>query len=333
MIIDRLYDEVSKKGNVCVGLDTHLDYIPEEIKSKYQNLEDILFQFNKRIIDATIDIVPIYKLQIAFYEAYGIKGLIAYKKTLGYIKDNGSLSIGDIKRGDISSTADMYAKAHFEGDFETDFITLNPYMGFDSITPYLKYIETGNKGIFVLLRTSNPGAKDIQYLRVNESGNRFINSKQSNRHPEQSEGSKDKILHWVQNDKIGVQDGVDIIGSEHLYYHVGDKLNELSSKYLGSCGYSSIGVVVGGTHVDEAKEIRDRYKNMFFLIPGYGHQGGKGKDVALYLNNGNGGIVNSSRGIITAYKKYEDAPENFDNCARKAVLTMKGDIEGETILY
>ena len=295
MIIDRLYDEVNKKGNVCVGLDTHLDYVPEEIKLKYQNIDDILFQFNKKIIDATIDIVPIYKLQIAFYEAYGIKGLTSYKKTLEYIKSEGSLSIGDIKRGDISSTADMYAKAHFEGDFEADFITLNPYMGFDSITPYLKYIESGNKGIFVLLRTSNPGAKDIQYLKVQEAKGTVPNAS--------------------------------------LYYHVGDRLNEIGSKYLASCGYSSIGAVVGGTHVDEAKEIRDRYKNMFFLIPGYGHQGGKGKDVALYLNNGNGGIVNSSRGIITAYKKYEDSPENFDNCARKAVLTMKGDIEGEKVLY
>ncbi len=294
MIIDRLYDEVNKKGNVCVGLDTHLDYVPEEIKLKYQNIDDILFQFNKKIIDATTDIVPIYKLQIAFYEAYGIKGMTSYKKTLEYIKNKGSLSIGDIKRGDISSTADMYAKAHFEGDFETDFITLNPYMGFDSITPYLKYIESGNKGIFVLLRTSNPGAKDIQYLKVEEAKGTVPNAS--------------------------------------LYYHVGDKLNELSSKYLGSCGYSSIGVVVGGTHVDEAKEIRDRYKNMFFLIPGYGHQGGKGKDVALYLNRGNGGIVNSSRGIITAYKKHEDGSENFDNYARKAVLTMKGDIEGEKVL-
>ena len=295
MIIDRLYGEVEKKGNVCVGLDTHLDYVPEEIKLRYQNIDDILFQFNKRIIDATIDIVPIYKLQIAFYEAYGIKGLTSYKRTLEYIKNEGSLSIGDIKRGDISSTADMYAKAHFQGDFEADFITLNPYMGFDSITPYLKYIESGSKGIFVLLRTSNQGAKDIQYLKVQEA-----------------KGT---------------------IPGASLYYHVGDRLNEIGSKYLASCGYSPIGAVVGGTHVDEGKEIRDRYKNMFFLIPGYGHQGGKGKDVALYLNRGNGGIVNSSRGIITAYKKYEDGSKNFDNYARKAVLTMKGDIEGEKVLY
>ncbi|NLX62985.1 MAG: orotidine-5'-phosphate decarboxylase [Tissierellia bacterium] len=288
MIIDRLYREVGKKGNVCLGLDTHLDYVPTKIKEKYKDVDEILFQFNKRIIDETIDLVPVYKLQIAFYEAYGIRGLMAYKRTLEYIRSNKSLAIGDIKRGDISSTAEMYGKAHFEGDFEADFITINPYMGFDSISPYLKYIEGGQKGIFVLVRTSNPGARDIQYLKVSSEGNR-------------------------------------------LYYHVGDRLNEMAVKYLGNCGYSPIGMVVGGTHTDEGREIRNRYKNIFFLIPGYGHQGATGKDVALYLNNGNGGIVNSSRGIITAYKKYEDGAEKFEKYARKAVLKMKEDIEGERL--
>lgn len=287
MIIDRLYKEVEDKGNVCIGLDSKLDYVPEKIKEKYQDVDEILFQFNKRIIDETLDIVPIYKLQIAFYEAHGVRGLMAYKKTLEYIKSNNSFSIGDIKRGDISSTAEMYGKAHFEGDFEADFITINPYMGFDSITPYLKYIEKGTKGIFVLLRTSNPGAKDLQYLQVN-------------------------------------------CQSKTLYYHIGDRLNKMALRYLGNCGYSSIGMVVGGTHTYEAKEIRNRYNNIFFLIPGYGHQGAAGKDVALYLNNGNGGIVNSSRGIITAYKKYKDGAYNFGKYARIAVLDMKEDIESES---
>ncbi len=278
MIIDKLYKEVDDKGMVCLGLDTHLDYIPREIKDKYKSIEEQIFQFNKKIIHCTKDIVAIYKLQIAYYEAYGIKGLIAYKNTMEYIKSLNLLSIGDVKRGDISATADMYAKAHFEGDFETDFITINPYMGYDSVRPYLKYLQTGEKGIFVLLRTSNPGAKDIEYLNV---------------------------------------DG------EKLYYHVGDKLSQLAEKYRGESGYSSLGVVVGGTHTDEAIEIRERYKNMFFLIPGYGAQGGSGEDAALYLNNGNGGIVNSSRGIITAYKKQTDGYENFEYYTRKAVLKMR----------
>ena len=281
MIIDKLYKEVNNKGMVCLGLDTHLDYIPEEIKDKYKNVEDQIFQFNKKIIDCTMDITAIYKLQIAYYEAYGISGLIAYKKTMEYLKSLNLLSIGDIKRGDISATADMYAKAHFEGDFETDFITINPYMGFDSITPYLKYLESGEKGIFVLLRTSNPGAKDIEYLDFN---------------------------------------------GEALYYHIGDKLAEIGKKYIGESGYSSLGAVVGGTHTDEAKEIRERYKNMYFLIPGYGAQGGSGQDAALYLNYGNGGVVNSSRGIITAYKNQIDGYEKFEYFTRKAVQSMREDI-------
>lgn len=281
MIIDRLYDEVERKGNVCVGLDTSLDYIPEKMKKKYKDIDEVIFQFNKKIIDCTQDIAAIYKLQIAYYEAYGIRGLFGYMKTLEYLKSINALSIGDVKRGDIASTADMYAKAHFEGDFETDFITLNPYMGFDSITPYLKYLDKGNKGVFVLLRTSNPGAKDIEYLDV--------------------EGKS-------------------------LYYHVGDKLEEMGSKYKGESGYSLIGAVVGGTHTDEAIEIRERYKDMYFLIPGYGAQGARGKDVSIYLNEGNGGVVNSSRGIITAYKNYEDGIKNFEKYTREAVLSMREDI-------
>ena len=277
MIIDRLYDEVKNKGNICVGLDSRLDYIPQNIKDKYKDTNEIIFQFNKKIIDCTKDIVAIFKLQIAYYEACGIEGLTAYKKTLDYLREMNLLSIGDVKRGDISATATMYAKAHFEGDFEADFITLNPYMGFDSITPYLPYLESGKKGIFVLLRTSNPGAKDIEYLKVN---------------------------------------------GESLYYHIGDKLEELGEKYIGKNGYSALGAVVGGTHTDEAMEIRNRYKNMFFLIPGYGAQGAKGEDVKLYLDN-NGGIVNSSRGIIKAHMKYENGEKYFENHTRNAVLSMR----------
>ena len=281
MIIDRLYDEVEKKGNVCIGLDTHMDYIPQEMNEEFKDTEEVIFQFNKRIIDCTQDITAIYKLQIAYYESYGIDGLKAYKRTLQYIRSLGGLSIGDVKRGDIAATADMYAKAHFQGDFETDFITINPYMGFDSITPYLKYLDDGKKGIFVLLRTSNPGAKDIEYLNV---------------------------------------DG------QALYYHIGDKLEEMGKEYIGKSGYSLIGAVVGGTHRDEAFEIRERYKHMYFLIPGYGAQGARGEDVDLYLTDKNGGVVNSSRAIIKAYSKYEDGYENFDKYIRQAVLSMREDI-------
>ncbi len=281
MIIDKLYNVVEEKGMVCLGLDPNINYIPEEIKEKYQDIDEVIFQFNKKIINCTMDIVAIYKPQIAFYEAFGLKGLKAYSRTLEYIKSMNNLTIGDVKRGDISTTASMYGKGHFTGDFEADFITLNPFMGYDTIEPYLPYLKDGNKGVFVLLRTSNKGAKDIQYM--------------------ESKGEK-------------------------IYYHIGDKLNEMAKEFMGSCGYSSLGLVVGGTHTDEAIDIRKRYPNLYFLIPGYNTQGASGEDVNLYLNDLNGGVINSSRGIIYAYIKEKDGFKNFEFLTRKAVLDMRKDI-------
>lgn len=164
-IIDKLYEKVSKNGFVCIGLDSSIDYIPENMKAG-KSVSEALFSYNREIIDQTYDVCAIYKLQIAYYEYYGIEGMIAYRDTLSYLREKDLLSIGDVKRSDIAASAKMYAKAHFEGDFETDFITLNPYMGMDSIEPYEEYIERGEKGVFVLLRTSNPGAKDFEVLPV-----------------------------------------------------------------------------------------------------------------------------------------------------------------------
>lgn len=284
MIVDRLYEAVKEKGFVCVGLDSHLDYIPNYIKEKHEKISDIIFEYNKTIIDATSDIVAIYKPQIAYYEANGIEGLIAYQRTLRYLKEKGLLSIGDVKRGDIASTAKEYAKAHFKGEFEADFITLNPYMGMDSITPYLDYLKTGEKGVFVLLRTSNEGAKDIECLDYN---------------------------------------------GEALYFKVGDELKKFADELTSECGYSPLGFVVGATHSEEAKKIRERYKNIFFLLPGYGAQGAKAEDIRTYLNDFNGGVVNSSRGIIKYYQKFEDGEERFAHYTREAVLNMRKDIYGE----
>lgn len=284
MIVDRLYEVVKEKGFVCVGLDSHLDYIPNYIKQKHEKISDIIFEYNKTIIDATSDIVAIYKPQIAYYEANGLEGLIAYQRTLRYLKEKGLLSIGDIKRGDIASTAKEYAKAHFKGEFEADFITLNPYMGMDSITPYLDYLKTGEKGVFVLLRTSNEGAKDIECLDYN---------------------------------------------GEALYFKVGDELKKFADELTSECGYSPLGFVVGATHSEEAKKIRERYKNIFFLLPGYGAQGAKAEDIRTYLNDFNGGVVNSSRGIIKYYQKFEDGEERFAHYTREAVLNMRKDIYGE----
>ena len=284
MIVDRLYEAVKEKGFVCVGLDSHLDYIPNYIKEKHEKLSDVIFEYNKTIIDATSDIVAIYKPQIAYYEANGLEGLIAYQRTLRYIKEKGLLSIGDVKRGDIASTAKEYAKAHFKGEFEADFITLNPYMGMDSITPYLDYLKTGEKGVFVLLRTSNEGAKDIECLDYN---------------------------------------------GEALYFKVGDELKKFADELTSECGYSPLGFVVGATHSEEAKKIRERYKNIFFLLPGYGAQGAKAEDIRTYLNDFNGGVVNSSRGIIKYYQNFEDGEERFAHYTREAVLNMRKDIYGE----
>lgn len=282
MIQDKLYKRIIDRSCICVGLDTAFDYIPENMRS--DNLSESIFKFNKEIIDCTEDLVGIYKVQIAYYEAMGIEGLIAYHKTLNYLRSKDLLSIGDVKRSDISATAKQYAIAHFSGDFEADFITLNPYMGYDSITPYLDHLENNHKGIFVLLRTSNPGAKDIEYLKYND---------------------------------------------EPLYYNIGDHLEEIGKKFIGESGYSALGMVVGGTYSLEAKEIRQRYPRTLFLIPGYGAQGGKAEDIRIYLGeNMDGGIVNSSRGIIKAYQKYEDGAEKFQKYTRKAVEEMKEDIYG-----
>ena len=284
MIIDRLFKTVAEKGHVCVGLDTDIAYIPESFKAKYENIGDAIFEFNKAIIDATVDVAACFKPQIAYYETYGIDGLRAYARTMQYLKEKGALSIGDIKRGDISRTAEMYAKAHFAGEFEADFITLSPYMGLDSIEPYLPYLKSNEKGVFVLIRTSNKGSKDIQY--------------------------------------------VETAGDRRVYNVVGELINNLGKEYMGECGYSSVGGVIGCTHVEEGLEIRKDLDSTFFLIQGYGAQGGKAEDVALYLKEGNGGVVNSSRGIMLAYKGKEDGETNFAKYAREEVIRMRDEILG-----
>ncbi|ADL51303.1 orotidine-5'-phosphate decarboxylase [Clostridium cellulovorans] len=282
MIIDKLYDAVKEKGNVCLGLDTDLDYIPLEFKNQYADDGEAILQFNKKIIDATLDVVAVYKVQIAYYEALGINGLKAYSATLKYLKEKGAVTIADIKRGDIANTAKMYAKAHFEGDFEADFITLSPYMGMDTVEPFMSYLKSGNKGVFMLVRTSNGGSMDFEYL-------------------ETAKGNK-------------------------VYEEVGERFQNLGESVLGQCGYSAIGAVMGCTHVDEVAKMREKLNKTFFLIPGYGAQGGTAKDVALYLKNGNGGVVNSSRGILLAYKNKEHEGKSFYEAARLEAIKMRDEI-------
>ena len=280
--IDKLFACVAEKGHVCVGLDTDVTYLPEHLANEFPGIEDGLFAFNKAIIDSTLDVSACYKVQIAYYEAYGMAGLRAYARTLAYLREKKAVIIADIKRGDIAKTAEMYAKAHFTGEFEADFITLSPYMGLDSLSPYLPYIKENGKGVFVLIRTSNEGAKDIEYLPT-ENGKR-------------------------------------------VYHVVGEKLQQLGKEFIGECGYSAIGGVMGCTHPDEAAEIRQMLDTTFFLIPGYGAQGGKAEDIAKYLRNGNGGVVNSSRGILLAYRKQEGGAAHFADCARAEAIRMRDDI-------
>ena len=281
--MDKLYDSVAKNGPVCVGVDTEFSYLPESAVDPTKTEGENVLAFNRRLIDATKGVAGCYKVQIAYYEALGLDGMRAYGKTLAAARATGLPVIADIKRGDIAKTAEMYAKAHFTGDFEADIVTLAPYMGLDSIAPYLPYCKEQGKGLFVLCRTSNPGAKDFEYQTL--------------------------------------ADG------RHVYNLVGDSVTDLGKEYRGESGYSSVGLVIGGTHTEEATEIRAKYPGTFFLIPGYGAQGGKAADIAQYMTKGNGGVVNSSRGILLAYKKQEGVP--FDEAAYNECVRMKEDITGE----
>ena len=265
--MDKLYEAVAARGPVCVGLDTDFSYLPEGFAKAELTAGENIVRFNKAVVDATKDVAGCFKVQIAYYESLGLDGIRAYKETLDYVKAVGMPVIADIKRGDIAKTAEMYAKAHFEGDFEADFITLAPYMGLDSIRPYLPYVTGAGKGLFVLVRTSNPGAKDFEYEKL--------------------------------------ADG------RHVYDMVGDKLHELGGECMGEKGYSSLGLVIGGTHIEEAAEIR-----------GYGAQGGTADDIARYLDkHSNGGVVNSSRAVLLAYKKQPGVA--FDEAARNECIKMK----------
>ena len=251
--IDRLFESVTAKGHVCVGLDTAAEYIPPVERQKANSDEEAVLSFNKAIVDSTFDTAACYKVQIACYEEMGLAGLSVYSQTLQYIRKKGGLVIADIKRGDIADTALRYAKAHFAGDFESDFVTISPYMGMDSIEPWLEYAGGAGKGAFVLVRTSNKGMRDFEYLELKDTNN-----------------------------------------GRRLYNAVGNRMANLVAEHPGKYGYGAFGAVVGCTEREEAAEIRMMYPNLFFLIPGYGTQGGAADDAALLLREGNGGVVNAS---------------------------------------
>ncbi|MDR1073523.1 MAG: orotidine-5'-phosphate decarboxylase [Treponema sp.] len=271
--IDKLYEAVAKKGAVCVGRDTSPSYVPSGALKNAVSSAAAVLDYNKAVIDATFDVCACYKAQIAYYEALGLEGLSAYAETLRYIRKKNGLVIADIKRGDIADTAHHYALAHFAGEFEADFVTLSPYMGVDSLEPWLRYAESAGKGAFALMRTSNKGMRDFEYRELKDGG--------------------------------------------RLYHAVGDKLSGLAADYAGAYGYGAFGAVVGCTEPEEAAEIRRTYANLFFLIPGYGAQGGAADDAAALLQNGNGGVANASRSILKAWiADTADGTDQMDN--RKA---------------
>ena len=302
-MINKLIANIKKTGApIVVGLDPMLNYIPKQIqeaafKEFGETLEgaaEAIWQYNKGIVDATYDLIPAVKPQIAMYEQFGIPGLMAYKRTVDYCKEKDLVVIGDIKRGDIGSTSAAYAVGHLGKvqvgsktyvPFNEDFATVNPYLGTDGIKPFVDVCKEEKKGIFVLVKTSNPSSGEFQ--------DRLVDGKP-------------------------------------LYELVGAMVNEWGKDVIGESGYSSVGAVVGATYPEMGKVLRKIMPKSFILVPGYGAQGGKAADLVHYFNeDGLGAIVNSSRGIIAAYKqeKYASFGEaNYADASRQAVVDMIEDI-------
>lgn len=302
-MINQLTAKIQKTGApIVVGLDPMLKFVPEHIKKKafeqfgetLEGAAEAIWQFNKGIVDAVCDLVPAVKPQIAIYEQFGIPGLSAFAKTVSYCKEKGLLVIGDIKRGDIGSTSSAYAVGHLGKvavgsksyyGFDEDFVTVNPYLGSDGVKPFIDVCKEEKKGIFVLVKTSNPSSGEFQ----------------------------DRIIE-----------------GKPLYEHVGKMVDEWGKELMGDA-YSYVGAVVGATYPEMGKVLRDIMPKAYILVPGYGAQGGKGKDLTHFFNkDGLGAIVNSSRGIIAAYQsdayKEKFAEENYADASRAAVLDMKEDI-------
>ena len=303
-MINKLVANIKKTGApIVVGLDPMLSYVPEQVQKKafaeygetLEGAAEAIWQFNKEIVDKTYDLIPAVKPQIAMYEQFGIPGLQAFKKTVDYCKEKGLVVIGDIKRGDIGSTSAAYAVGHLGRvqvgsksyvPFDEDFATVNPYLGSDGVKPFIEVCKEEKKGLFILVKTSNPSSGEFQ----------------------------DRLI-----------DG------RPLYELVGEKVAEWGADCMGD-GYSYVGAVVGATYPEMGRTLRKIMPKSFILVPGYGAQGGKGADLVDFFNeDGLGAIVNSSRGIIAAYKnaKYENfGAENFGDASRAAVVDMVDDING-----
>lgn len=310
-MIGVLTEKIKKlEAPIVVGLDPTMKFVPEHIKkqafSEYgetvQGAAEAIWLYNKGIVDAVCDLVPAVKPQIAMYEQFGVEGMKAFQKTVAYCKEKGLVVIGDIKRGDIGSTSEAYAVGHLGqtqvGEtmcrgFDLDFATVNPYLGSDGVKPFIEVCKKEKKGLFILVKTSNPSSGEFQ-------------------------------------DRLVLPEGsTDVSAARPLYEVVGEKVAEWAADHMGET-YSYIGAVVGATYPEMAKILRGIMPKSYILVPGYGAQGGKGKDLKPFFNeDGLGAIVNSSRGIIAAYQQEKYAQygeEGYADAARAAVLDMKEDI-------
>lgn len=300
-MIDRLISNIKETENpTVVGLDPTYEMMPDHLSKEMfetygktpKAVASMFLEFNKQIIDQVHDLIPAVKPQIAMYEQYGIPGLETYIETIKYAKSKGLIVIGDIKRGDIASTAKAYS-AHIGltdigGEkfdiWGSDVVTINPYMGYDAIEPFISNCNTLDKGLFVLVKTSNPHGGQIQDL---------------------------------------------VVGDEKVYEKVAKLVSGWGEEAMGELGYSKIGAVVGATYPEEATQIRKLMPHTYFLVPGYGAQGADAKKLQGCFNkDGLGAIVNSSRGIIAAYKNNKDyAGMDFAQASRQAVIAMKKDLQ------
>ena len=301
-MINKLVEKIKKtKAPIVVGLDPMLSYIPQHVQEKafaeygetLEGAAEAIWQFNKEIVDHTFDLIPAVKPQIAMYEQFGIEGLKVYKRTVDYCKEKGLVVIGDAKRGDIGSTSAAYATGHIGSvqvgsktysGFDTDFLTVNPYLGTDGVKPFVDVCNSHDRGLFVLVKTSNPSSGEFQ----------------------------DRLI-----------DG------RPLYEWVAEKVVEWGNASMDG-DYSNVGAVVGATYPEMSRILRNLMPHTYFLVPGYGAQGGTAEDLKHCFNkDGLGAVVNSSRGIIAAYKqeKYKKfGTEHFAEASRQAVMDMVADI-------
>lgn len=299
--IDKLINKIKETNNpTVIGIDTKYEYLPECIKKKYskdlKGVSSAILEFNKKLIDNVYDIIPAVKIQIAFYEMYGIEGMETFKQTCNYAKQNGMIVIADIKRGDIGSTAEGYSNAYLGktriGDveqsiFDVDFVTVNAYMGTDCVKPFIEDCKKYDKGLFILVKTSNKSSGELQDLKL-ETG-------------------------------------------EEVYTKVAQFVEKWGEELRGKNNYSSISAVVGATYPKQLKDIRKVAPHTYFLIHGYGTQGGKAEDIALgFDNKGLGGIINASRSLMCAYKseiwKDKFKEKDYAKATRAEAIRMRDEL-------